>query len=198
MKDGEPFRISARGRERPTEVTTRRGASCFRLYAPDMRFPHLQTLRDFTRASKRSLLCAPTVLTAHQDTSTKNSRTLLVFNMLCAIIHSELTKNQSLLPSSRHQLCPGRHESSYTYWAEAFSHTCEDAVTSEILDENLVCGKGYGCPEGYVCGDSGHVALNHGVTGYHDIWHAMLQVREVDSGDIPGQAVERRKLPWGT
>ncbi|CAM9215633.1 unnamed protein product, partial [Hapterophycus canaliculatus] len=71
----------------------------------------------------------------------------------------------------------------YTYWADSFGHTCENAVTFETLSENLVCGKGYSCPEGYVCGSSGHVALNHGVTGYHDIWHAMLQAFQVVSLD---------------
>ncbi|CAB1107987.1 unnamed protein product [Ectocarpus sp. CCAP 1310/34] len=64
----------------------------------------------------------------------------------------------------------------YTYWAESFDHTCEDAVTSDVLSDDVVCGKGYSCPDGYVCTDSGHVALNDGVTGYHDIWHALLQV----------------------
>lgn len=66
-------------------------------------------------------------------------------------------------------------KSRYTYWADAFRYTCEDAGT--FLSEDLVCGKGYACPDGYVCADSGQVAINHGVTGYHDIWHAMLQVR---------------------
>lgn len=67
--------------------------------------------------------------------------------------------------------------SRYTYWADAFRYTCEDAVTFEVLSEDLVCGKGYACPDGYVCADLGQVTINHGLTGYHDIWHAMLQVR---------------------
>ncbi|CAM9483745.1 unnamed protein product, partial [Ectocarpus fasciculatus] len=71
----------------------------------------------------------------------------------------------------------------YTYWAESFGHTCEDAVTSDVLSDDVVCGKGYACPDGYVCTDSGHVALNDGVTGYHDIWHALLQTFQVVSLD---------------
>ncbi|CAM9843940.1 unnamed protein product [Ectocarpus sp. 6 AP-2014] len=71
----------------------------------------------------------------------------------------------------------------YTYWAESFAHTCEDAVTSDVLSDDVVCGKGYSCPDGYVCTDSGHVALNDGVTGYHDIWHALLQTFQVVSLD---------------
>lgn len=65
----------------------------------------------------------------------------------------------------------------YTYWVEAFNYTCVDSATLETLSERLVCGSGYTCPDGYSCEDAGRVALNHGVTGYHDIWHAMLQVR---------------------
>lgn len=65
----------------------------------------------------------------------------------------------------------------YTYWADSFRFTCEDSVTSEVLSEDLVCGKGYACPDGYTCTDAGYVALNHGLTGYHDLWHAMLQVK---------------------
>lgn len=70
-----------------------------------------------------------------------------------------------------------RRRKRYTYWADSFRFTCEDAVTSEVLSEDLVCGKGYACPDGYVCSDAGYVALNHGLTGYHDVWHAMLQVK---------------------
>lgn len=72
---------------------------------------------------------------------------------------------------------PMLRKSRYTYWADAFQYACEDPVTFEILSEDLVCGKGYTCPDGYVCAKSGHAAINHGLTGYHDIWHAMLQVR---------------------
>ena len=64
----------------------------------------------------------------------------------------------------------------YTYWADAFRYTCVDNATLETLSEELVCGRGYSCPEGYSCQDAGRVAINHEVTGYHDIWHAMLQV----------------------
>eukprot|EP00752_Nemacystus_decipiens_P004767 g4338.t2 len=73
----------------------------------------------------------------------------------------------------------------HTYWADAFQNTCylDPISASGVLSEDLVCGKGYPCPDGYVCSDSGHVAINHGVTGYHDIWHAMLQVFQVVSLD---------------
>lgn len=75
----------------------------------------------------------------------------------------------------------------YTCWAGVFDDTCIDDNSSEILDVGLACGSGYTCPDGYSCdarangvnsiGESDrHVKLNYGVTGYYDIWHAMLQV----------------------
>lgn len=80
-------------------------------------------------------------------------------------------------PTSDYDFIAPLREFRYTYWADAFRYTCEDDETSEVLSEDLVCGKGYTCPDGYVCENSGQAAVNHGLTGYHDIWHAMLQVR---------------------
>lgn len=46
-----------------------------------------------------------------------------------------------------------------------------------------------------MCAYSGHVALNNGVTGYHDIWHAMLQVRKGGVGKVPSKTSAYRKVP---
>lgn len=61
-----------------------------------------------------------------------------------------------------------------------------------MLDVGLVCGNGYICPAGFTCTSRGTLAfmnssssnynsleLNYGVTGYYDIWHAILQVKNV-------------------
>lgn len=72
-----------------------------------------------------------------------------------------------------------RRESRYTFWAGVFGFTCISPETGEILDEGLVCGKGFACPEGYECKHGPGFSLNYGVTGYYDIWHAMLQVSEI-------------------
>lgn len=67
----------------------------------------------------------------------------------------------------------------YTFWAGVFDYTCIDAVTSDIMDESEVCGSGYTCPDGYTCDVVGDFELNHGVTSYEDIWHALLQVQNI-------------------
>lgn len=66
---------------------------------------------------------------------------------------------------------------SYAYWADKFSNTCVSAADPHLLlDDGLVCGGGFTCPDGYECMHVEGFVLNHGVTGYYDIWHAMLQV----------------------
>lgn len=67
----------------------------------------------------------------------------------------------------------------YTFWAGLFDYTCSDEVTFEIMDEDGVCGSGYSCPDGYTCDAAGDFELNHGVTSYEDIWHALLQVQHI-------------------
>ncbi|CAM9529387.1 unnamed protein product [Discosporangium mesarthrocarpum] len=79
----------------------------------------------------------------------------------------------------------------YTLWAGSFEKTCADSGYS-ILDKDVVCGVGYSCPDGYEClereiltsGDNTDgVALNSRVTGFYDIYHAMLQAFQVVSLD---------------
>ncbi|CAM9163005.1 unnamed protein product [Choristocarpus tenellus] len=79
----------------------------------------------------------------------------------------------------------------FTFWSGSLRYTCLDTVALTMLDEGLVCGAGYSCPDGYECLDRGYlvganstsdpIALNAGVTGFYDFYHSMLQAFQVVS-----------------